>query len=457
MKTIQIDGYNFIAGMKWSQLSGESLKAEVAAYANENNCKYGVIRRITSNGVAQIQLGMLSEKINKPWSAAGVLADLYPNIVLVDFIQDSYWICAISGGLVLPGGDLIVKTAEEVTNKIDDILALIGNDTADMVFAIQESISDDLGVTGTLNKGFAEIVQGNVKNYGLHNQIIGLKGVPKALILGGVFVLLCGGLFYMLMPSETSVLPQDDFSDLTEMTLPGNVKFSASEMASGVISSSASDEKLLNAAKQEELMWLTDDFNANDNKLLIQNFVNSYASIPPELSGWVKSGADYDTADQEKINIIWDKSYGTGLMLKNSLTQKDVSVAISLDGKKGSSYYKIPKVEKSNISDVLGFIKKADYKKLSITNDLDLAGISWSALRHTDTSRPIAIEGIKDKNIAQTRQLKSNITDMKVEGKGINNLLLTSEVLDRAKSFLTTRIVIQSENQSWVVYGALYE
>jgi hypothetical protein len=457
MKTIQIDGHNFIAGMKWSQLSGESLKAEVSAYASENSCKYGVIRKINNDGVSRIQLGMLAEKVNKPWSAAGVLADIYPNIILVDYIDDAYWICAISGGLVLPGGDLFVKTAEDASNKVDDLINLINGEPGEMVFAISDSISDDLEVVGTLNKTFSELIDGHEKSYGQHNQVISLKGIPRPLVLGGVFMLVCGGLLYALMPSSSSDVPQDDFSDLTEMTLPGNVKFSASEMASGVISTSASEEKLLDAAKQEELMWLTEDFNANNSKVIVSNFVNLYASIPSEVSGWQKNGADFDTAEPEKLNVIWNKTYGTGLMLKNSLTGKNVSVAISIDGKKGSVFYKIPKIEKGQITDIQNFIKNSDYKKLSITNDLDLSGISWTATKHTDTSRPIAIEGIKDKNIAITRQLRSNITDMKIEGKGLNNLILASEILDRAKTFLTTRLVIQSENQSWVVYGALYE
>lgn len=457
MKTIQVDGYNFVAGMKWSQLSGENLKAEVSAYAIENNCKFGVIRKINNDGVVQIQLGMQTEKLNKPWSAAGVLADLHPNIVLVDFIGDSFWVCAISGGLVLPGGDLILKTAEEVSNKIEDILNLIGSDSVEMVFAIKDNISDELGVQGTINKGFIELVQGNNKSYGTHNQIISLKGVPKALILGGILVILCGGMFYAMMPSNDTSESRDDFKDLSEMTLPGNVKFSASEMASGVLSSSASEEKLIDAAKQEEISWLTEDFNSNHSKDSVQAFVKLVSALPSEISGWINNSSSFDSSDPTKLNVVWDKSYGTGLMLKQSISALNVSVAISMDGKKGSAYYKFPSFKKGKIIDVLEFIKNEEYKRLSIENDLDLSGISWSALKHPETSRPIAVEGIKDQNIAQMRQLKSNITDFKIEGKGLGKLILASEILDKAKTFLVSRIVTQSDNQNWVVYGALYE
>ncbi|MFK4132044.1 hypothetical protein ACI2KR_07075 [Pseudomonas luteola] len=456
MKTIQVDGYNFVAGMKWSQLSGTNLKAEVAANAQENGCKFGVIRKVDNDGVIQMQLGMLNSKLTKPWSAAGVLADLHKNIVLIDRVKDGYWICAIDAGLVLPGGDIIVKSGEEVEKRIDDILSLIGN-TEKTQFAITAELSEELGIEGNFPSSFSDIVKGQAKRYGSQNEIVGLKGVPKSLILGGVFLILCGGLGYVIMPSASDDASSEYLSDVPEITLPGNVKFSTSEMASGVMSTSASTEKILDQARQEEIIWLTDDFNANNSYEFIKNFVNAYSSVPSAVSGWTRKGADFDVSQADKINIVWEQAYGTGLGLQRSLENKKTSVSISLDGKRGSSYHDIPTVAKSDIGDVLTYIRQEKYKRLSLINDLDFAALSWTAEKHMDSARPVPIQGINDQNIAIQRQLKTNATDYKISGTGINNLIMLSNILSRAKTFITTRIVIQSDNNMWVVYGALYE
>lgn len=458
MKVIKSDGYNFVVGLKWSQLSGENLSAEVSAYANESKCKYGVIRRITNDDVPQVQLGMLSEKVEKGWSAAGVLADLYPNIVLVDKIDDYYWVCAISSGLVLPGGDFLAKTVEEVEDKLDDILTSIGSEADETVYAIKREISDEISVEGTLDQGFIDIVDGEGKRFGSHNQIISIKSIPKALVLFGVLLLGCAGVGYMLMPEQVEEIPiEENIGDL-EVQLPGNAKFDLGEYAASTgVTTSSSTDKLLAAAYQEEVIWLTEDFNQINNEMILKNFVESYMQVPNNVAGWVKSGAEFDASEVGSVNVLWNKAYGTGLMLKATFEKSKISVSTSLDGKKSTTKHAVQSFAKREIKDVLAFIKEGKYKRLSLSNDMDLAGMKWNASKHEITARPVRIEGIKDPALADQRQLQTNVVDYEIAGIGSNQLIYLSSILKRAETFLVTRIVVEGENQSWKVYGELYE
>lgn len=458
MRVIQVDGYNFVAGMNWSQLAGENLSAEVAAYASENKSKYGVIRKVQNEDVNQIQLGMLKEKVDKPWSAAGVLAEINPNTIFVDEFEGFFWVCAVSSGLVLPGGDFIGISKSEVNDKITDLLNSIG-DMDHITWIMRSDVMESLGldIDDVVDKGFFDIVSGQSKKYGAHNQILGLKGAPRALILGLIFLAICGGLAYTMMPESMDESPvEENYGDL-ELSLPGNAKFDIAEIATSTISSSASVEKLLDAAKKEEISWLADDFNASNNRQVLQNFIDTYMSVPPNVAGWRKIGAEFDAASMNNLTVAWSRDYGTGLMLKTAMQNYGYSVSTDISGEKSNSNHKVADVTKRNITDVLGFIKNSKYNRLSFTNDLQLSGIKWAATKSQDTPRPIAIQGIKDQSLANQRQLRSQMIDFTISGSGVNNLLYLSNLVERADTFLVTRIVTEGDNQNWVVYGEFYE
>lgn len=458
MKVIKYEGYNFVAGMQWSQLSGQDLAAEIAAYSAESKCKYGVVRKVSYEDDVHMQLGMLSEKVDKAWSAAGVLADLYPNILLVDKIDDNYWVCAISSGLVLPGGDFLAKSVEEITDKVDDLLHAIGSSEVEIVYAIKSSIAEELQMEGNLDQGFADIVAGEGKKYGSHNQIISIKSVSKPLIMFLVLLFGCAVLAYVAMPESIEAPPiEENIGDL-EVQLPGNAKFDLGEYAASTgITTSGSTEKLLAAAHREEVIWLTEDFNQINNEMILRNFVESFMAVPNNIAGWDKSGAEFDASAVGSISVLWNKNYGTGLMLKTAFDSAKFNVSTSLDGKKSTTKHPVKSFQKRDVRDVLDFIRTEKYKRLSLSNDLDLSGIKWVATKHENTARPVKIEGIKDGALAEQRQLKTNIVDYEIAGVGSNQLIYLSSILKRANTFLVTRIVVEGQNQSWKVYGELYE
>lgn len=458
MRVIQVDGYNFVAGMNWSQLAGENLSAEVAAYSSENKSKYGVIRKVNNSDVNSIQLGMLKEKVEKPWSAAGVVADLHPNTIFVEEFDGFYWICAVSSGLVLPGGDFVALSHSEVKDKINDLLGSIG-DTDHISWMIRSAVMQDLDleIEDAIDVGFFDMVSGNSKHYGAHNQILSLKGAPRALILGVIFLAICGALGYSMMPeSSDDAAIEENYGDL-ELSLPGNAKFDIAEIATSTISSSASVEKLLDAAKKEEISWLLDDFNMSNNAQVISNFINTYMSVPPSLAGWHKAGAEFDTSSMNSLTVGWNREYGTGLMLKTAMQDYGYSVSTDISGEKSSSTHSVDDVPKRNITDVLGFIKQSKYNRLSFTNDLQLSAMKWAAMKSQETPRPIAIQGIKDQTLANQRQLRTQMIDFQISGTGINSLLYLRSLVERADTFLVTRIVTEGDNQNWVVYGEFYE
>ena len=458
MKVIKSDGYSFVIDMKWSQLSGVNLKAEVQAYSNESKCKYGVIRRVSNDDVVQIQLGMMPDKSDKSWSAAGVLADLYPDILLIDKIDDYYWICAISSGLVLPGGDYIARSLDEVRDKVDDILLSIGDSADNTVYAISQELSEEIGIEGNLDATFSQIIDGESKRFGSHNQIISIKSIPRALILFLVMMLGAGALVYMLMPETVDEMPvEENIGDL-EMSLPGNAKFDLNEYAASTgVSTSSSTDKLLAAAYREEVIWLTEDFNQINNEMILRNFVSAYLKVPGAMAGWSKSGAEFDASDVSRVTVYWSKTYGTGLMLKRAFSEIGIKVSTSLDGKKSSTVHPVEDFKKREIKDVVSFIKESKYKRLSLSNDLDLGGIKWAAQKAEITSRPVKIDGIKDQALAEQRQLNTNKVEFEMTGNNINQLIYLSSILKGAETFLVTRIVIEGEGQIWKVYGELYE
>lgn len=458
MKVVKSEGYNFVAGMKWVQLSGSNLSAEVTAYANENKSKHGVIRRVTNDDVLQIQLGMLSEKVEKPWSAAGVLADLHPNILLIDKLDDYYWVCAVSSGLVLPGGDFLTHGLEEAKDKIEDLLMAFGDSEHETVYAIKKDLSDELGIEGNLDVGFLEIIDGEQKRYGSQNQLISIKSIPKALILFLVMLLGCGVVGYMLMPEPIVEEPiEENIGDL-EMTLPGNAKFDLNEYAASTgLTTSSSTDKLLAAAYKEEVIWLTDDFNQINNEMILRNFVEAYMRVPSAIVGWNKAGAEFDASEVNNVTVNWSRKFGTGLMLKRAFEPYKIPVSTNLDGNKSNTRHAVKEFNKREIKDVMKFIKDAQYKRLDLSSDLDLAGIKWLATKSDVTPRPVRIEGIKDPILADQRQLNVNKVDFEISGANMNQLIYLSSILRKSETFLVTRIVVEGEGQSWKVYGELYE
>jgi|GEM_PF-2841647 len=508
MEIIELEGYEFIVGMRWQQIDGDLKrpKSEGVSIAKEQGMQYGFIKSVISkNGEGHEKIESSLHQValckNKGFvnfvSGAGFIADFIVNndLLLIEKIRDdTYWVLFISSGEVVSDYDAILSH-EDASRVVNDIYSKgVNFDTVSIVADLD--ILDDLNCNIGIDQidiedglaGLIRIITGEneleqkenkkqVDDALKRNKIVQLYGLPIKLIIGlaGFSVIssivYAGYNYYVSEQKRQDII--DHFKNL-ELSLPSSEVFAPNEIVEFV--QSKTEDEILAEAKREEVEWLEQKFSSRPPIFTMELFESIVKQIPVEVGGWTLENVALDTTNNPPKTIAFSYKRNMGVnatlySIKNTLPYIfpfQFTFSIDLKGDKVTALlpvkqpavfklYNDDKLFYRNIHHIEQVISKNPYDRYNFINDLQLSQLNWNLVPKNIGTRKIPIEGIKDKSLASQPQLHVRVSNIKVDGKGFDDYFKIKHIVNRSNTTLINRIEFNAADLSWKLDGDFYE
>lgn len=459
MKKVTFNNNTVALGLYWARLSGEKLKAEMAALADEVNKPFGFTRKVeTEEGEVSYQAALTEEKSLKGViSGAAALADKYQDLIFIESIEDSIWICAISNHEVLAGGDRIVST-KDAQEAFDDLLSAFGDDSDDLIIVQSELASEKISIDSDESLDFdALITNADVEKFSKEfsgYKIDSAKQGSNTILLGIIAAMAVGAAGYHFVGPGfgPNAAPAIVFPE--QITAPRDqiiVKPAAKE----------SKQTILDKAYAQEVSWIRSDFNKSDPVKTIMRLIAFDTVNPRHVAGWSVREIKFDRKRPRSIQVLWKRArIGTPISLRQALTGAS-AIKVRLDGNAAVSVHNV--VDKFDNGygsdfDIVGFIRSNGYKHENMMHDLISMNYIWEMSPYVASDRPQPIEGIKNSQKASIRQLNLSAKNIIIGGTSRDDLTAFINILNSAPTFKLKTISINLEaGFQWSIDGELYE
>lgn len=459
MEIVQFGKHEFALGLQWSNLSTDKIEAEAVATSEERSLPYGLVVPSHASRGNSSQVGLTDDVLAKgKIAAASIIAMLDENVIHIEELNDGlYWICAAANHEVIGGYDKVV-THEVLLQELNEVYAFMANVLDSTVIRIPEEIAIETEVEVDEYRGFESIVleieKSKDKKILAKHQIGKLRKIPRSFYLLIAFVSISSIAGYALMNNEKKVVLPEEYNLVN--TAPVTVESVATSKKE------ATQEELLEKAREEELAWLESDFESQDPVKINNSIVNFVGSIPHVIGGWEMKGIRYNRENPRLLEVAWSNlGNGTSLTLKRSLGNMAGSYQFDLQGKRAKSFHNVVSQSTRNYDNyrnIMEFIRSNDYTHDELMHDLQILQYRWEMSYHAVTPRPVKISGIKDAKLAVARQLQVDIKDFKISGSGILSLQTVNSLFEKSKTALIRRVEITNDNGiQWTVIGELYE
>lgn len=451
MNIIKFGEHNVVFGLHWVRLQGNKLTSEIVEALAERNSSIGITRKISTDYDQRVQIGIADDKSAKgAYSAASIVCNNSGSLLFVEKLNDEqYWLAAVAENEVLPGGD-IVGNGDLISSKIQEWLEEFGTSVSEVKLIASPAACEDLEINSESVMTFEDFVFSNEHLFNSSNKVSNVKVMPKPLTMVILVIAILFGGYSFLSPNGSPV------SSIVEV-LPGETPFQAIERVN--LPLGPSEDDLLAAALMEELKWLREDFEQLSPNKVINAVLNVTSKLPKFKGGWEAVDAKYDVnRDKDTIRVEWKRGrLGTASTLLNGL---------DIDGReftKGGitafTYHKLEKKRKRKIGrDVLYYIANTKYGIDNLRDDFQsLSDVNWSIDKAITTSRPVKIEGIKNKKLQLERQLKQPFEKFRVSDTNTTTVYKLVKDLEKADSVIISRVEIGLNSTKWKVTGRIYE
>jgi hypothetical protein len=458
MKKITFKENTVAIGLYWAKLSGEKLRAEIAALATEIDKPFGFTRKVqTEEGETSYQAALTGDKSLKGViSGAAALADKYQDLLFIDNIgNDSLWICAISNHEVLAGGDKVVSL-DEAVDVFNDILSSFGEESDELVIVKGENVPDD--IESDKVSSFDELIkEAEVNKFSKEfssYKIDSVKSESSTILLAIVAVMSLGAIGYHFIgpgfgpkKGPEIVFPENNFP-IDQLTVTEKIK-------------QVPMKDLLENGRKEEINWLRNDLNTSSPSKTIMRYLAFDSLSPRHVAGWTATQIIFERKRSSSFRVLWKRSnLGTPLSFRANL--KDASlIKIALTGNTAASIHDVVDLYDNGYGedfDILGFIKNNPYKYENMMHDLISMGYLWNMVEYDPGDREIAITGIKNAQQSMIRQLENKAKLVDVGGTSRDDLTAFINILDNAPTFKINHISVNLETGfEWNVNGVLYE
>lgn len=469
MKLITIDGEDYCVGLSWDTMVGPGIASEAKSYTKKEEMPYGIIfesiaeeeqernllDKVSGHSSSKLyQIGVSDDDECEGVSSLSFLIGhmtVSSGLYCLTVGQDEKWILAINNGAILPSTDIIVKDdkAQEMVGSLFAELEALHTaetplcvivDDAEMSYQVEshdESFVDiiastsDLFGSGLLNGEYDDwIKKSKIKNLEKSH----LSKVLALLVIGGF------GYYYYT-----------DYRNNQE--LQAQIQAKIDQQKNKIVKKGPSDEELLNKAKAEEKIWLKSTFNSISNKAFVNDYIGYIEEIPRSINGWKPVDIAFNGKDvkvnwvsdggtpediREYFDKVWDKKiYGEkGDIATTSKTVTSLSEDISIDG------YTVLQ-------------KKLD-KPWLISQFMD-NNLKWNIAAKSSVPRPAAIEGLKNKAIANQRQIPLYKTEFQIENTIYTRMIGLMGLLNEQNKVKIKKITYNWEENAWQLTGEFYE
>lgn len=439
-------GNEYALGLSWVEIEGKKVASSAEAIAKDINKKLGVIHK----GLNYVQVGLTDDNLLKGLqAAASVFCEISENdsaIIIEKLEGDKYWICAISDRKVIIGGDKVLEH-QQAQYHLEE-LGAIYNESSELANIYINEIN--LGVfrlpfseEHIVLADFGELLEAAPSGRVTKLKVRSLESNSKALLLLLGFVAASACLGYVIVAPEAE---------------PEEVYYEPLPVSAAVLQAEEEKKtaKILDAAYQEELGWLTEGMSKKSPRFINEQIMRFAAELPKFIGGWTAVTINYNEEMPEYLSVRWEKEEGgTTLTLKNAI---NANVSFNLKGLDAVSQHKVIRLSDRKYENLIDYIRAEKYKHIEMMHDLESLKYSWKMSNHNSGPRNVKIQGIADAQKSMERQLNLVAKDYTVSGEGLYSLSNINLIFEKAKTAKINEITVNlKDDYKWTINGVIYE
>ncbi len=461
IKVVEIQGINVTVGADWFVCENESkLGSDIKYQSDRTAMPYVFHRKASEQGVTQYTLSDEDKSLNS-YSGADLVSSVISeeHFIYVYKVSEALsWVFACSEGEVVSGSDNLVQNkglgesikkileslqidVEQFSVHVDSALEVELDDFADVVTNMSDIL--DIADTGSLAKFY-----------------LARKKLPTKIILPVVLAAIIGA-GYMAVSGGDAIVEgiktqKVDISKL-RTKLPkssSSIRGRNDHIDMGIIKTSS---EVIVEAYEEEIRWLNSDLNEISEGKLFDDIVKTLKKQNMYKGGWRSASFIFDYSQPSVYEVTWGKKpYGTSLTLSQSLQYDHIS--FDETGHQASSFHNTSDLETGSKKNLVKILKDNTNDLTHFMHELEISELGWYAEINPVSKRPKPIEGVKNKVVAEERQVKTSSRTFRITGKGIYNIEVFKSLVVKYDRFMVERVVVELNNKlDWVIYGVFYE
>lgn len=452
---LEIGGKRFVLGLEWIKLSGTDPLLAAKVQAKSRKSPLGVIRSVSlDDGQKLAQVGLSHKKLGGVvYSAAAVLANEYPMLIAIDHIsEDLYWICVTENGRVLPGHDTPATDSEikRIFNELAseyqiDYMKVIVPEEIARRFSIPKPYTDQSPL-----KLLEEV--GRIDSTKLKN----LAGISNTTYLGAAIGVLLVG-FFGYSKYGDYLHDQEVQRQIALEAMEEGARLQAEKDRMERLRQQPTDEQLLERARQQEIGWLQEEFNANSMNSVMSAVYTTVEREPTVISGWKLQGMGFDQTDLKSVSSKWERGNAKLSDLSGHYKGK-AATAFTPDLISGLVAHPI-KVEGRGVTDIMNYLKVSSMDYQQVADRFIENRLAFKVAIAPESSRRETITGLANKTFEGTPQLMLKKRKFDISGNSQASFVKLMKALEPVHNMLPNNILISriGGGFSWKFTGTLYE
>lgn len=447
---IEVGSYRFMLGLQWMQLQGKDPLLAAKTRAQSGRTPYGIIRAIDrGDGSTSFQVAMTAMKHKGPvYVASAHLVSMHPSVIAIEKLEsDLYWLCVSDGGRVLPGYDT-VSSDSEVKMLLAELSTEYELDYMTMIMDLD--VSTTFGIPNAIGKSPFEFIAS--KNPVEATKIRNLAGVPSSVYLGGMI-----GLIVALMGGGWAYQKHQKKLELERLIAMEQAEQEERErLAQG--QKEVTEADILANAREEEILWLRDDFNKKRLLPSMKQILILSDSLPPYFMGWRLKSISFSSDKADEMVSLWVSEGGITASLNKLFQESNETVAYSTDLKTARVGHKVS-LGSEGIRDLVEHINTKGINHQVFADILSSAGYPMEIQVNVDNTRAKPIEGIKDPHLRNSVQFVTRQRTFTTQVDSREGFQMLMHRLQKAGNFLPSKISVDREGNTtkWTLVGILYE
>jgi hypothetical protein len=458
-RIVEVDGKKLVMGLEWSKLAGDKPVEAGKRLAVSRKCPMGVLWSVSveeeDGSSSQIvhSIGMSHSKFKgSVYSAAAALARAQASVIGIEQIDDDlYWMAVTENGRVLPGYDSIVSEVE-ARRKLQELA--VDTQLDYMQFYMLNDVANRFGIDEAYNESPLSLIRSSGINESM--RVRKMVTIPRAVYLGFGILLMAGTLFGYLQYIEAEKQRELEALMAEEAKSLDNIEKDIT--VEKVIDKGPTDTDLLRQARQQEIMWLRDDFNRINRLAAMKSMLITAGSLPHQLNGWELKQIILKAESKDSINVLWNRTYGSPNSLKEFMEFRG-NTGFTSDFTMGNSTMPVS-LGSPGIRDILFVVKESGLKHQDFASILIESNINFESSISEVRTRREPIIGLKDKFLESMPQLEATNRLFNLSGSDMDSFSVAITMLEPVDNFLLDQITFSAEesgNISWKVEGKLYE
>lgn len=454
-RIVVIDGKNVILGLDWSKVVGDKPAQAAKELAASKKCPLGIFWSVSVDSDVVHSVGLSSLKVKGTvYSGAAAVARADNGVIGVEQLdEDMFWMVVTESGRVLPGYD-IIGSAAEINHKIKELAMDV--ELAFMAQYAEEGVALNFGLEEAKGESPFSLIQRLGINEGM--RLKSMAGIPRAALMGGGLVLFGVAAFGYMQYAEHQ--RQLEFERLlAEEEAAGGFKPIDQEVTvEKIIDRGPTDADILRSARQEEIIWLQEDFNKVNRIPLLREMMDITLSVPLEKNGWVLKEVVYDSRNPSRVGVVWNREWGTPNGLREMMLGRgqttfapDFLSAVTMMRSDAGS---------PNIRDIMEAIKNNSLKHQDFASALIESGVNFTSALTENAERKEVIKGLKNKALETMPQLELTSREFMINGEDYSTFAGALDLIKKADNLLITRISFnpsEMNSMGWRIEGKLYE